>query len=260
MRTTPVRPILLIALLAGAASVAVAEPPDQPALPTDPAHRTVTRIFSVRHVDARPLAAVLEMYGGAARPQPELGVVAWSGPADQLAVVEAAVATLDVAPAAARDLVLTAWLVAVSKDGTGSAELPTAVRTAIERLGDARPGPDARLLERALLRVREGSRETEIRGKLVGPAWSDGSYTLRVRHVAVLPRGAAQAVRLDGVGLRVDLAAPAPPEAEERGPVSTASLSTEVDLELGRAAVVGATALPASGASLVLVLRVARAE
>lgn len=94
----------------------------------------------------------------------------------------------------------------------------------------------------------------------VGAAWSEGSYTLRVRHVTVLPRGTGQAVRLDGVGLRVDLAAAGPAGAEERVRVSTASLSTEVDLELGRPAVAGATALPAAGGSLLLVLRAAPAE
>jgi hypothetical protein len=94
----------------------------------------------------------------------------------------------------------------------------------------------------------------------VGAAWSAGSYTLRVRHVAVLPRGTGQLVRLDGVGLRVDLAAPGPAGAEERVGVSTASLSTEVDLELGRPALAATTALPTAGGSLLLVLRADPAE
>jgi hypothetical protein len=261
MRGTTVAPIVLAAaLVAAATAVSATAQAAEPQAPTQPTDGMTAKVFAVRYVDVRHVASVLEVFGGAARPQTDLRVIAWGGPADRLAAVEATVASLDAAPPPARNLLLTAWLVAVSGAGPSPAGLPAPVRAAIERLGDAHAGLGARLLERPVLRVREDSRNAEIKGRLSGPTPSSGAYTLRVRHVEVLAGGPSAVVRLDGLALEAEVPLQAAPGAPEPAPVSTGSLSTDVDLALGATVVVGATTLSSSGDTLLLVLRAAPAE
>jgi len=261
MRSSALAPIALAAVLLDASfAPRAAAQATEPPVPAAASRAAVTRVFPVRHVDPRALASVLSAYVGSASPQPELRVVTWTGPADQLAAVEATVASLDVAGPPARSLVLTAWLVELGGDEGAGTDLPVAVRTAIDRLGDARPARSTRLLDRAVLRVRENSRGVEVKGQLSGTAWSAGSYTLRVRHVDVVAAGAAPAVRLDGLALQAEVVAAGAPGPGEARPAMSGSLATDADLPLGAAAAVGATSLTPSGRSLVLVVRVAPAD
>jgi len=261
MRSTEFAPIVLaVALVAAVIAVSATAQAAEPQVPNQPTEGMTAKIFAVRHVDVRHVASVLEVFGGAARPQTDLRVIAWGGPADRLAAVEAAVAALDVAAQPARNLVLTAWLVDLSGGEGAGAALPAPVRTAIERLGEDGSARDARLLDRAVLRVRDDSRGAEVKGQLSGTAWSAGSYTLRVRHVDVVAAGAVPAVRLDGLALQAEVVAVDTPGPGEARPAMSGSLATDADLPLGAAAAVGATSLTPSGRSLVLVVRVAPAD
>jgi hypothetical protein len=261
MRSSALAPTALAAALLAApvASTAAAQATEPPA-PAGGSRGTVTKVFPVRHVDPRALASVLSAYVGSANPQSELRVVTWTGPSDQLAAVEATVASLDVATPPARNLVLTAWLVDLAGDGGAGTDLPAAVRTAIERLGDARPTHGARLLDRAVLRIRENSHGAEAKGQLSGTAWSAGSYTLRVRHVDIVPAEPAPAVRLDGLALQAEVVAAGVPGPGDAHPATSGSLATDVDLPLGATVAVGATSLTSSGHGLMLVLRAAPAD
>ena len=247
--------VLVGALVAATIAVPAVGQPTEPPAPDRPADGMVAKVFVVRHVDARHVASVLEIFGGAARPQTDLRVVAWGGPADRLAAVEAAVTALDVAPKPARDLVLTAWLVDLSDQPGPGTDLPAPVRAAIERLAVRPSDRGARVLERAVLRVRDDSRNAEVRGRLSNPERGVGSYTLRVRQVELAPGGATPAVRLDGLALQVEVAAPTATGTGEPQHVFSSGLATDVDLPVGNAAAVGATALTSSGRTMILVLQ-----
>jgi hypothetical protein len=261
MRGTTVAPIVLAAaLVVAATAVSATAQATEPRAPSQPTDGMTAKVFAIRHVDVRHVASVLEVFGGTARPQTDLRVIAWGGPADRLAAVESAVASLDIAPPPARNLLLTGWLVAVSEEGPSPAGLPAAVRAAIERLGDGHTGRGARLLERPVLRVREDSWNAEIKGRVAGPTPSGGAYTLRVRHVAILAGGPSPMVRLDGLALEAEVPVQAAPGAPGPAPVSSGSLATDVDLAFGATAVVGATTLSSSGDTLLLVLRAAPAD
>ncbi len=260
MRSSLFAPTLLaIALSAGATVASAAGQASDSPPPTKPVEMA-TKVFAVRHVEPRHVASVLEIYGGAARPQTDLRVVAWGGPADRLAAVEATVAALDVVPQPARDLLLTVWLVAASQRELPGQEPPATVRTAIGSLSDPSAGRYVRLLDRALLRVREDSHDARIRGLVSGLTFGSGSYELRIRQLALQPGRPSPSVRLDG--LAFEIATPASPSAgeSERGLRPAGSLSTDLDLVVGSTVVVGATPLEAAGESLLLVLHAAIAD
>jgi hypothetical protein len=258
MRGTTVSAIVLAASLTAVPTMAGAAG-DAPS-PTQPASATATKVFAVRHVDARHVASVLEAFGGSVRPQTDLRVVAWTGRASQLTDVEAAVAALDVALPPPRDLVLTAWLVAASQQQSPGQEPPDAVRAAIVKLSDPVAGRYVRLLDRALLRVREDRHGAEIRGLVSGLASGSGSYQLRIRHLALRPGGPSPLVRLDGLAFEIATPVPAPTGESERDLRPAGSLSTDLDLAVGSTAVVGATPLEGAGDSLFLVLHAALAD
>jgi hypothetical protein len=260
MRSSPLAPTLLaIALSAGVTVASAAGQAGGPPTPTKPVE-TATRVFAVRHVDARHVASVLEIYGGAARPQTDLRVVAWGGPADRLAAVEATVAALDVAPQPARDLLLTVWLVAASQQQMPGQEPPATVGAAISSLSDPSKGRYVRLLDRALLRVRENNYDARIRGLFSGLASGSGSYELRIHHLALQPGSPSPIVRLDGLAFEIATPVPASTGESEHGLRPAGSLSTDLDLVVDSTVVVGATPLGAAGESLLLVLHAAIAD
>ena len=84
----------------------------------------VTQIFRIEFANVEDIASVISLFGGIVRPQPDLRVIAWTGPESQLPAVEAAIRSLDVAPVPAPNVEITVYFVMAAKGGSGKTSVP----------------------------------------------------------------------------------------------------------------------------------------
>lgn len=242
-----------------------------PALAQD--QKTVTRVFKIEHGNVEQIAEVLRMFGGAAQPNKELGVIAWQGPESRLPAVDAAVESLDVPPKAMKNVEMTMFILA-AEPGEGSAandqvpELLQGVTTQIRKLFDFQ---SIRLLESSIIRTRDGE-SGQIGGGLsinrpvpealrekgsLAAALADaqGSYQLKFSNLEVVSDEEGNTVRVNRLALTVLLPAVYINNngGEERTMKKT-QLVTDIDVREGQKVVVGKTSIEGARDTMFLVI------
>jgi len=218
--------------------------------------RSVTRVFTLKHANPERLAQVLEVFGGAFRPDTDLGVLGWTGPAVTAEALEAAVARLDVPPPAGRNLEVTAHLLGVSRGAAGDAPLPDELRAVGDQLRKLLRFESIRLLDTVVMRLRDGSRGKLVHGILTGERGAL-PYELRIGRIELVDGGDAPQVRLDA--LRFEMAVRSPAMGDDGkgdGQVGNVRIDTDIDVRVGVKAVVGKASVSGPDDAVVLVIQV----
>jgi hypothetical protein len=214
----------------------------------------ITHLFPVQHADVRDLADVLRMFPGIVNPQVDLGVIAWKGPEAALPAVEAAIASLDVPPAPAPNVELTAYLILASKGGRGGSP-PAALADVAEQLEAVFGFDSLRLVETAVIRARDGS-GGQVEGVLPELSGEGRPTRFRVgfKRLRVTGDDGGRSIRVDRFAATVLT----PHTVVEQGQPSTQHLSvgidTDIDLREGQKAVIGKTSLEGTAETLFVVI------
>jgi len=240
------------ALLCGAATAAVAQE-----TPTDASRgrERVTRVFKLKHADPRDVAQVINVFGGSVTPQPDLGVIVWSGPSEVLPGVDAAVAGLDVPPPPTRNLELTVHLLEALPSASGAATLPDDLVAVATQLRKVMAIPAVRLVDTAVLRVRERSRNKSLTGVLHTDSQTEAAYRLSLRSVELTGEGDDLTFRLDGLQFTVTVPVASPAGADGKAnAIREVGLDTDIDLRPGQKVVVGKVSAGELSDALILVV------
>lgn len=204
----------------------------------------VTQIFKIEYGDVRNIADVISLFGGRVQPEPELGVIGWTGPESQLPAVEAAIRSLDVAPVPEPNVELTVWFLLAVNDGLGTRSVPASLDGVAVQLQDVFGYDSVRLIETTALRVRNGSRG-ELNGILPQPSGEDreARYKFGFRRLWLNTDESGRSIRLDGLSAGVQ----APHTVLEAGQRTTrymeTGVSTDIDIREGQKAVIGKTSV-----------------
>ena len=179
-----------------------------------------TKIFRIEHADVESLAEVLSVFRGRVESNPDLGVIAWTGPADRLAGVEAAIKSLDVAPVPEPNVELTVYFIMASKSGSSGASVPAALDGVATQLKDVFGYESVQLIETTAMRVRHGS-EGKINGILPQRLADDreARYEFYFENLKVTEDEAGRSIRLDGLNAGVQV--PTPLWWTEKRPLAT---------------------------------------
>jgi len=240
------------ALLCGAATVAVAQETTQEA---PRGRERVTRVFKLQHADPRDVAQVINVFGGSVTPQPDLGVLVWSGPADVLPGVDAAVAGLDVPPPPTRNVELTVHLLEALPSAAANAALPDDLTGVATQLRKVMSIPAVRLVDTAVLRVRERSRNKSLAGVLHTDSKTGAAYRLSLRNVELTGEGDDLTFRLDGLQFSVTVPVASPPGTDGKpNAIREVGLDTDIDLRPGQKVVVGKVSAGELSDALILVI------
>lgn len=215
----------------------------------------VTEIFKIEYGDVRNIADVISLFGGRVQPEPELGVIGWTGPKSQLPAVEAAIRSLDVAPVPEPNVELTVWFLMAINDGSGTVSVPASLDGVAVQLQDVFGYDSVRLIETTALRVRNGSRG-ELNGILPQRLDDDreARYEFGFRRLWVNEDESGRSIRLDGLSTGVK----APHMVMENGQRTTrymtTGVSTDIDLRENQKAVIGKTSLEGGAETVFIVV------
>lgn len=248
--------VAVLTIVALAATSAVAQETTTglvPPTPTDD-HDFVTQIFRVRYADVRDLANIIHLFRGRAQPEPELGVIAWTGPPSLLPAVEAAIRSLDVAPVPEPNVELTVYFLMATKEGPPSTSVPADLDGVAVQLQEVFGYTSVRLIEVTAIRVRNGS-QGKINGILPQRLADDreARYQFYFDKLHVTEDSSGRSIRLD----RLNAGVQAPHNVVEGGQATTrymqTGIQTDIDLREGQKAVIGKTSIE-GGAETVFVV------
>lgn len=202
----------------------------------------VTRIFRIENADIRDLANVIMIFGGRVQPEPDLGVIGWTGPASMLPAVEAAIANLDVAPVPEPNVELTVYFLMAAREGGGTSGVPAALDGVAVQLKEVFGYDSVQLIETTAIRVRPGSG-----GKLNGflPQRRGDSiearYEFYFRELKVTEDENGRSIRLDELRATIQTPRVVVENGEPTNRWVETGIRTDVDLREGQKAVVGKT-------------------
>jgi hypothetical protein len=222
---------------------AAQDPPGETARRAASEDAVVTRIFRVEHADVRDIARVISIFGGRVQPEPDLGVIGWTGSESVLPAVEAAITNLDVAPVPEPNVQLTVDFLMASRSG-GVSSVPADLEGVAAQLEQVFGYDTVRLLETTAMRVRHGSRG-EINGVLPERLSGDreARYEFAFNRLLVTEDEDGRAIRIDT--LRASVQAPQVAMVDGQPTVHWVDngIRTDIDLREGRKAVIGKTAV-----------------
>lgn len=216
---------------------------------------SVTQIFKVVYADVNDIAEVISLFRGMARPNQDLGVIAWTGPESLLPAVEAAIRSLDVAPVPEPNVELTVWFLMATRDGTGTTAVPAALDGVAVQLQDVFGYDSVQLIETTALRVRHGSRG-ELNGILPRRLADDreARYQFGFRRMWVNEDESGRSIRLDGLSTGVQF----PHQVMEDGKQITrymqTGIHTDIDLRENQKAVIGKTSIEGGAETVFIVV------
>lgn len=216
---------------------------------------SVTQIFKVAFADVDDIAEVISLFRGIARPNKDLGVIAWTGPESLLPAVEAAISSLDVPPAPEPNVEITVWFLMAAKDGTGTRSIPASLDGVAAQLEDVFGYDSVQLIETTAIRVRHGSRG-ELNGILPKRLNDDreARYDFGFRRLWVSEDESGRSIRLDGLSTGVQ----APHSLMEDGkPVTRymqTGIHTDIDLRENQKAVIGKTSIEGGAETVFIVV------
>jgi len=247
--------VQILAIVLTAAPMAAQET-TAPTPPRGESDLIVTRIFSVEHARVQDLARVVTLFGGRVQPEPELGVIGWTGPESQLPAVEAAIRSLDVAPVPEPNVELTVYFLVATKEGEAVGSLlPAALDGVSVQLQEVFGYHSIRLLETNALQVRNGS-SGEINGILAQGPDTDGEtrYEFVFRRLQVTEDASGRSIRLDS--LRASIATPAKVvvDGEPTIRMMDSGIRTDIDLREGQKAVIGKTTIEGGSEAIFVVV------
>jgi hypothetical protein len=242
--------LTLVAIPVIAQETETAQAPPQ----TATSEKLVTRIFPVEYADVRDLGRVLMIFGGRVQPEPELGVIGWTGPESLLPAVEAAIASLDKAPTPEPNVELTVYFLLATKGDAAASALPPGLDGVAAQLREVFGFETVRVLETNAMQVRNGSRG-ELNGILPqGPGEiGEARYEFGFNRLQVTEDAAGRSIRLDM--LRANVATPTKVvvDGQPTTRMMDTGIRTDIDLREGQKAVIGKTTLK-GGTETVLVV------
>lgn len=221
----------------------------------------VTRIFRIENADIRDLANVIMIFGGRIQPEPDLGVIGWTGPASMLPAVEAAIVSLDVAPVPEPNVELTVYFLMAAREGSGASSVPAALDGVAVQLQDVFGYDSVQLIETTAMRVRAGSRG-DLNGFLPKRPGDqhEARYEFSFRQLKVTEDAAGRSIRLDGLQASIQT----PRVVVESGKPTTRSVETgirtDIDLREGQKAVIGKTTIEGGAEAIFVVVNGAIVE
>ena len=214
----------------------------------------ITQIFRVKFADVNDVASVIRLFGGVVQPQPDLSVIAWTGPESQLPAVEAAIRSLDVAPTPKPNVEITVYFVMATKGGSGTTSVPASLEGVAVQLEDVFGYDTAQLIETTAMRVRHGSRST-VNGVLPRRLADDreARYAFGFRRLFVTEDEGGRSIRLDGVEARIQAPHTVVVDGQTTTKYMATGIETDIDLREGQKAVIGKTSIE-GGAETVFVV------
>lgn len=226
--------------------------------------KPVTKVVEVQHADVNTVTGVLHKMGfaGNVAAEPVSRTITLRGEPDEVAAMETVVRKLDVAPAPAKNLELTAYLLVALDNPRDGTPLPAKLDPVIKQLRATFNYQSYQLLETLIVRNREG-KEGSITG--VVPSAPDMPlktfYTFSYRSASLSTDDKGPIVRIDGLSLGARI--PLPLESGSAGnkvQYQNTGVQTNVDVREGQMAVVGKANVDGSSNALVIVLAVRVAD
>jgi len=252
--------LCVIALLA-VPSFAQKADTGQAAPPTAGNEELVTRIFPIEYADIRDLANVIMIFGGRVQAEPDLGVIGWTGPASMLPAVEAAIASLDVAPTPESNVELTIYFLVATRGGAGRSLVPAALDGVAVQLQEVFGYGSVQLIESTALRVRPGSRG-DVNGFLPRrPGDSqEARYEFGFRNLKVTEDESGRSIRLDGLEASIQTPRAVVVDGEPTTRSVETGIRTDIDLREGQKAVIGKTTIEGGAEAIFVVVNGAIVE
>ena len=214
----------------------------------------VTQIFKVHYADVRDMASIIQLFGGRVQPEPDLGVIAWTGPESQLPAVEAAIRSLDVAPVPEPNVELTVYFLMATKEGPPSTSVPAALDGVAVQLQDIFGYTTVSLIEVTAVRVRNGS-QGKINGILPKRLADDreARYEFYFDRLHVTEDADGRSIRLDRLNAGVQAPHTVVVDGQDTTRYMQTGIQTDIDLREGQKAVIGKTSIE-GGAETVFVV------
>lgn len=215
---------------------------------------TVTQIFRIAHADVQDIASVISVFRGNVRPNPDLGVIAWTGLASELPAVEAAIRSLDVAPVPEPNVELKIYFLLASKDGVAKTSVPASLDGVARQLEDVFGYTSVGLIEVTAMRVRNGS-HGKINGILPKRLSDDreARYSFGFEKLFVTKDSSGRSIRIDGLNAGVQAPQTFLEDGREVTRYLQTGIETDIDLRDGQMAVIGKTSIE-GGAETVFVV------
>jgi hypothetical protein len=214
----------------------------------------VTQIFRVAYGDVHDIASVISVFRGNVKPNPDLGVIAWTGLATELPAVEAAIRSLDVPPVPEPNVELKIYFLLAAKDKAVASSVPAALDGVASQLHDVFGYSSVRLIEVTAMRVRNGS-HGKINGILPQRLSDDreARYSFGFERLYVTKDASGRSIRLDGLNTGVQAPHTLVEDGREITRYMETGIQTDIDLREGQKAVIGKTSIE-GGAETVFVV------
>lgn len=256
MRNKLVVLLVMLAVVIGTDSRAVAQEGTETLIVPTPTTNgeTVTQIFRVAHADVQDIASIISVFRGNVRPNPDLGVIAWTGLAAELPAVEAAIRSLDVAPVPEPNVELKIYFLLAGKDDAVKSSVPASLDGVARQLEDVFGYTNVSLIEVTAMRVRNGS-HGKINGILPQRLSDDreARYSFGFEKLFVTKDASGRSIRLDGLSAGVQAPHTFVEDGQEVTRYMQTGIETDIDLRDGQKAVIGKTSIE-GGAETVFVV------
>jgi hypothetical protein len=255
----------LCMILFGPSQVALAQakkadkPTEQPgsAKPQPAAERVghVQKVFAIKHADVNAIGQTIRVFPVEVRENPNLRVIAISGPAALMPTIEETIRRLDVPPPAQQNVELTVYLLLAS-DQEGS--VPAELEGVVKQLRTTFGFKGVRSVDTLVVRSRD-TRASQVSGlsKLDPEIPNPSTYSLSHAGASINSDEKGRSIRLNG--LRFNAKIPARNQQVEGGTVVgyswiDAGFVTDIDVREGQKVVVGKAAVGGTNSALILVI------
>jgi len=242
---------LLAALLMACASVARAQDDKKAEEKPQPGTEAgwPVKLFQVKYADVYHLANLFRAFGATVQPEGDMKALSVRAPKEVLTAIEESIQRLDVPQPPAKNIQLDAYLLIAAAQGS-SANVPADLQPVVKQLKSIFNYQDFRSLGTLSMRVRDAANGT-VSGLLPPVSVDSGeptSYRFHMDRTAITSEGKEQAVRINGLDLRMGYGLKGPPHHGE------VVINTSVDVRDGQKVVVGKANIDTADNALILVL------
>jgi len=230
------------------------KPIDQPA--TQPQggidrRNHVQKVFAIKHAEVNAMGQAIRIFPVEVRENPNLRVIAVSGPPALMPTIEDTIRKLDVPPPTPQNVELTVYLLLGSdQEGSVASELDAVAKQLKATFGFK----GFRTLDTLVVRSRDG-RGASVKGIAQlgsGTAYSS-PYHFRYSAARILPDEKGRSIRLDGLAFSASIVT----GRHGAGVVTRsddAGFGADVDVREGQKVIVGKTAVEGTNTALMLVI------
>jgi hypothetical protein len=253
-------------LLGSASSVILAQakkvekPTEKPAVqPQASVERKnhVQKVFAIKHADVNAIGQTLRIFPVEVRENPNLRVIAVSGPGALMPTIEETIRRLDVPPPAPQNVELTVYLLLASDNGASS--VPPELESVAKQLKSTFAYKGFHIIDTLVVRSRD-KQSADVKGlaKFDTDIPNPSTYSFAYRAASILSDEKGRSVRLDGLRFGARLVVKRQPEvgvASAGGYESLdAGFATDVDVRESQKVVVGKAAVGSTNTALILVI------